>query len=51
MLLLDAYKQPLDSMQTIDLRDKLNDDAGNPLSIVTSLEADAFGLNLEALAL
>ncbi len=51
MVLLDADKQPLSSPNTIDLSELRSDALGNPLDIVTSLEADAFGINISALTI
>lgn len=47
MLLLDANKHPLASFDTIDLYNVTNDDAGNPLDIVRSVEPGLYGIDPE----
>ncbi len=47
MLLLDATKHPLPSFDTIDLYTTVNDEEGQPLDIVRSVEPGLYGIDPE----
>lgn len=51
MVLLDADKQPLTSMRTVDLLHETEDASGQPLDIVQALEADAYGIDMTSIRL
>ena len=51
MVLLDADKQPLAAIRTIDLLTVKETAAGEPLDIVSSLEPDAYGIDMAAIQL
>ena len=51
MLLLDANKKPLGNFQPIDLSDVECDAAGHPLTVASSLPADAYGIDRDLLFL
>ena len=51
MVLLDADKQPLAAIRTIDLLTVKETAAGEPLDIVSSLEPDAYGIDMSAIQL
>jgi hypothetical protein len=51
MVLLDAGKQPLTDIKTIDLLTQKQTAAGDALDIVSSLEPDAYGIDMTAIAL
>lgn len=49
MVILNADKEPLRTPVTLNLGDVRSDPSGQPLNIVTSLESDAYGINIAAL--
>ncbi|RLA48795.1 MAG: HD-GYP domain-containing protein [Gammaproteobacteria bacterium] len=51
MVLLDANKQALTEIRTIDLRSQATTAAGEPLDIISSLEPDAYGIDMTAIQL
>lgn len=51
MVLLDAKKQPLTEIRTIDLLNEKQTSDQEPLDIVGSLEADAYGIDMSAIKL
>lgn len=51
MVLLDADKQALAAIRTIDLLNVKDTEAGEPLDIVSSLEPDAYGIDMAAIQL
>ena len=51
MVLLDADKQALAAIRTIDLLNVKETEAGEPLDIVSSLEPDAYGIDMAAIQL
>ena len=51
MVLLDADKQPLAAIRTVDLLNVKETAAGEPLDIVSSLEPDAYGIDMAAIQL
>ena len=51
MVLLDADKQPLAAIRTIDLLTVKETATGEPLDIVSSLEPDAYGIDMAAIQL
>ena len=51
MILLDSNKQPLTEIRTIDLLNEKQTADGQPLDIVSSLEADAYGIDMSAIKL
>ncbi|MEQ9394046.1 HD-GYP domain-containing protein [Haliea sp.] len=51
MVLLDADKQPLTSMRTVDLLHETEDASGRPLDIIQALEADAYGIDMTSIRL
>ena len=51
MVLLDADKQPLTDIKTIDLLTEKQTAAGEPLDIISSLEPDAYGIDMTAIQL
>ena len=51
MVLLDAGKQPLSDIKTIDLLQQTETDDGRPLDIVGSLEPQAYGIDMAGIRL
>jgi hypothetical protein len=51
MVLLDADKKPIDDIRTIDLMQETHMENGEPLDIVDSLEAEAYGIDMSAIEL
>lgn len=51
MVLLDADKQPLGSVRTVDLLHETQDANGQPLDIAKSLEPDAYGIDMTSIQL
>ena len=51
MVLLDADKQPLSTIKTIDLITETTTSDGRKLDIVSSLEPDAYGIDMTAIQL
>jgi putative nucleotidyltransferase with HDIG domain len=51
MVLLDADKQALAEIKTIDLRSQTTTAAAEPLNITSSLEPDAYGIDMTAIQL
>jgi HD-GYP domain-containing protein (c-di-GMP phosphodiesterase class II) len=51
MVLLDANKQPVAEIRTIDLLNETRTSDDQPLDIVGSLEADAYGIDMSAIKL
>ncbi len=51
MVLLDADKQPLVEIKTIDLHSQATIPTGEPLDISSSLEPDAYGIDMTAIQL
>ena len=51
MVLLDADKQPLTDIKTIDLLTEKQTAAGESLDIISSLEPDAYGIDMTAIQL
>ncbi|MEQ9464799.1 MAG: HD-GYP domain-containing protein [Haliea sp.] len=51
MVLLDAQKQPLASMRTVDLLHETQDASGQPLDIAQALEPDAYGIDMSGIHL
>lgn len=51
MVILDNQKKPLSDIRYIDLKTQSHCDDGQPLDIVSSLEPDAYGINMAAIQL
>jgi HD-GYP domain-containing protein (c-di-GMP phosphodiesterase class II) len=51
MVLLDAEHQPLAEVKMIDLLSQTHTEDGEPLDIVTSLEPEAYGIDMAAIQL
>jgi hypothetical protein len=51
MVLLDANKQALADIKTIDLLKQKETAEGEPLGITSSLEPDAYGIDMTAIQL
>jgi hypothetical protein len=51
MVLLDADKNPLTELLTINLLEVTETDMGQPLNIVNSLEPDAYGIDMTGIQL
>ncbi|MBN7795658.1 HD-GYP domain-containing protein [Parahaliea mediterranea] len=51
MVLLDADKQPVADMHTLDLKEQTQTAAGEPLDIVGSLEPEAYGIDMTGIQL
>ncbi|MFO7553365.1 MAG: HD-GYP domain-containing protein [Haliea sp.] len=51
MVLLDADKQPLTSMRTVDLLHETEDGSGRPLDIAQALDPDAYGIDMASIRL
>ncbi len=51
MVVLDADKQPLNSIRMVDLLHETEDSSGQPLDIVNSLEPGAYGIDMNSIHL
>lgn len=51
MVLLDADKQPQADLKMIDMLTQVTTDDGQPLDIVSSLEPEAYGIDMAAIKL